>query len=1004
LPAGNGSVKRQPSQTTSDTAPDWLAGGGALGQMVRSLDWSATPLGPPELWPESLRSTLAAALEDAATYQEEREAAIRVMAIGGHDCAGTLLQDSTDRKRAETEVAENKIKLETVFASISDAVFISDAEGHFVDFNEAFVTFHKFRNKEDCAKTLAEYPGFLEVFFPDGEPAPLEKWAVSRALRGETASSAEYTLRRKDTGETWVGSYSFAPIRDGDGVIIGAVVSGRDVTERKLLEQQLRLHRDHLDELVQKRTAELESRNAQLAIEIGERKRSGQMLRSYAEEVQDLYDNAPCGYHSLDQNGVFVRINDTELNWLGYRRDEIIGIMNIVDLLSPQSAENFRVKFPAFLQQGKIGDLEAEMVRKDGTRFPVIVNAVSICDANGKYLMSRSTVFDSTERKRAEEERRRSEEKYRQIFNNAPFGIFQTALDGRFVGVNPTMARIFGYPLPEQMVGALHNDIGRSYVHPEQRARLIQRALATNDYIHEEVQCRRSDASFFIIDLYVRAVPGTDGTILEGFAIDISSRKETEEALQRSELQFRLMAETVGEVFWLTSPLTEALLYLSPAFEKIWGLSCADIYASPMLWTKTILPEDLPRVLHDLKEMSRGKAATMEYRIKRPDGTLRWISDRGYPHHDASGRVTYIAGVASDVTEHKIADEALRVSESKFRVIFNNDVYAICIFEIDSGKILDVNEAHLSLYGYSREELCDGMKASELSAEPDNAYASVQALSQASPTSVTLRYHRKKDGTVFPVEIVGGAYQWDGKKVMFGLVHDVSVRMKAEKTLKRYAQRLIVQEEDLRKHVSMELHDDIGQELTALGLNLAYIGNNLSEETQSNLRSTLQDSRLLTKEISRTVRNLMVDLRPTQLEDYGLAGAIRSYLDQYAQRTGLEVAVQIDRGFPRLTSKQEIALFRITQEALNNTAKYAAATKVTLSLSSERAKVRLCIADDGVGFEPGDASLQPTGSGWGLTIMRERAELVGGSFQLCTEVGAGTSIVIEIDQVERLAG
>jgi len=148
--------------------------------------------------------------------------------------------DITERKRAEQKMRESRMKLDAALASMTDAVFISDAEGRFIEFNDAFAAFHRFKRREDCVKILAEYPDFLEVLLPDGSPAPLDRWAVPRALRGETATNVEYTLRRKDTGESWVGSYSFSPIRDGDGLIVGSVVSGRDVTERKQAEEALR--------------------------------------------------------------------------------------------------------------------------------------------------------------------------------------------------------------------------------------------------------------------------------------------------------------------------------------------------------------------------------------------------------------------------------------------------------------------------------------------------------------------------------------------------------------------------------------------------------------------------------------------------------------------------------------------------------------------------------------------------------------------------------------------
>ncbi|BDG01985.1 hypothetical protein AMOR_09810 [Anaeromyxobacter oryzae] len=163
-----------------------------------------------------------------------------------HDSAGRLVSalslvlDVTGRTIAEQATRESRAKLDSALASMTDAVFISDAEGRFVEFNDAFATFHRFASRDECARTFGEYPDLLEVFTADGARAPVERWAVPRALRGETVTNAEYVLRRKDTGETWVGSYSFGPLRR-DGEIVGSVVVARDVTERKRAEEELKI-------------------------------------------------------------------------------------------------------------------------------------------------------------------------------------------------------------------------------------------------------------------------------------------------------------------------------------------------------------------------------------------------------------------------------------------------------------------------------------------------------------------------------------------------------------------------------------------------------------------------------------------------------------------------------------------------------------------------------------------------------------------------------------------
>jgi PAS domain S-box-containing protein len=174
-------------------------------------------------------------------------------------------------------------------------------------------------------------------------------------------------------------------------------------------ERELRQARDELEVRVEERTAAAEQRtlelirvNAELEREIAERKRTQTALQKSSEEIFDLYNNAPCGYHSVDINGTVLRMNDTELNWLGYTREEVLGEMQITDFVSRASLPVFRETLAEFRRAGKVNEFEFEMLRKDGTTLPVLLNSTAIRDAAGHFVMSRSTIFDITERKRVE--------------------------------------------------------------------------------------------------------------------------------------------------------------------------------------------------------------------------------------------------------------------------------------------------------------------------------------------------------------------------------------------------------------------------------------------------------------------------------------------------------------------------------------------------------------------------------------------------------------------------
>ena len=273
---------------------------------------------------------------------------------------------------------------------------------------------------------------------------------IARSYASGEPLRCEYPLLTRAGEARWfLNEASLVRGEAGEPLFLQGVLV--DITEDKQVEEELRLHRHRLEELVARRTAPLEkqatmleSANANLASELNARAQAESALQKYADQLADLYNNAPCGYHSLDPGGVFVQIYDTELAWLGRTREEVVGKMRFADLLAPASGQAFEESYPGFKERGWARDLEFEIARTDGTRLCVLLNATAIKDAAGRFVMSRSTMFDITDRKRVEQALRASEERFRRLLESAGEGIYGLDTAGRTF-VNDAALKMLGY-------------------------------------------------------------------------------------------------------------------------------------------------------------------------------------------------------------------------------------------------------------------------------------------------------------------------------------------------------------------------------------------------------------------------------------------------------------------------------------------------------------------------------------------------------------------------------
>jgi signal transduction histidine kinase len=237
------------------------------------------------------------------------------------------------------------------------------------------------------------------------------------------------------------------------------------------------------------------------------------------------------------------------------------------------------------------------------------------------------------------------------------------------------------------------------------------------------------------------------------------------------------------------------------------------------------------------------------------------------------------------------------------------------------------------------------------------------------------------------------------------LLFIIHIRRRGERELKASRERLraltwrLTEVEDkARKDLSRELHDQVGQNLTILGVNLNLLKSLITDEQPELVKSRIRDSVAMVKHTTRIIRNVMGDLRSPVLDDYGLVAAIEHYVRQYAERTGIAVNVKGEMDGPRIDPAQENGLLRIVQEALTNVVKHAGATEVIVSVRHIDGRLRLSIEDNGSGFDPERIAGTDGTRGWGMATMRERALAVGGTFHVRSLPGLGTHIIVEVKE------
>ncbi len=818
------------------------------------------------------------------------------------------------------------------------------------------------------------------------------------------------------------------PLRTKDGVI--GVVQALDQTAARFTPEDLRL----LETLAA--SAALAIENAWLyedaQQEIRERKRIVSALRESEGRFRRLANTAPVMIWMSEASGGCTYFNDRWLEFRGRTLEEEQGD-GWVDGVHPDDLTRCLSTYRTAAKERESFSMEYRLQRADGAYRWIFDAGTPRFTSTGAFLGMIGACTDITERKEMEERLRDSEALHRITMENIMDPLFVTDDAGHFVYICANVKNRLGYTKEEiRARGNISTLIDDQLFDEEQ---LEAQGELSN--IEREIPTKTGEVRTFLIT--VKRVTIREGTRLYTFH-DITERKRAEAARRRTEQLFGSTFEAIPDpaILWQHQPNGEMILarynlaarrLSKDRIESFLGMDVAEFFNQS--------PETATRIQ---KTFESGETQRVETNyILRTTGERKWLA-ADYVKVDAD----YVLNIIQDITERKNyeariehegerAAALLRVA-SRLNRYLDRETLLEAIGE-ESRRALAAESASVLLYDPDREHFTLGMTTglpdayipayrpisrtvySEYARDGVIIISDVQRASNPVRRTLPERHdirtivgvsivHQDELLGVLNVHTLGStrAFNDDEIALLQGIADQaaqalVNVRLfnevrAGQRRLEQLSKRLVEAQETERRHIARELHDEIGQALTVLKINLQAIGAETGEEPVS---QHLTDSLETVEQTLQQVRNLSLDLRPSLLDDLGLAPALRWFVDRQAQQGAFDARFTAEISRDRFPPALEIAYFRIAQEALTNVMRHAEAAHVHVTLREEGQTLTLLIQDDGQGFDVDQALDEAThGASLGLSNMRERATLLGGTLEIEAEASVGTAIRVAV--------
>lgn len=465
------------------------------------------------------------------------------------------------------------------------------------------------------------------------------------------------------------------------------------------------------------------------------------------------------------------------------------------------------------------------------------------------------------------------------------------------------------------------------------------------------------------------AAPATLAEALDRLDVETARRSQAEEALHESEERFRHLSELTGKFLWISDPQTEELLYVSPGYEKVWARTRESSYSSPEDWITSFKRPGLARGGdHTARE-------EQVYQVAGPDGAARWIRDRIFPIRDAAGNVQRILGIAEDITDAKKINESLARATAQtktLQAILPDMMFRIrrdgTVLEFNAGKDNALLVGEEKLVGKNIKHLLPGALAIEAMQYVTAALRSrqVQTFSSQYLLPDELRDFEARGMACVEDEVLI-------------IIRDVTERKRMEREIIEATSRE-------QQRIGQDLHDSLGQHLTGITFLTKVLERKLTSKAPEEAGDAAEIGQLVIQALAQT-RNLARGLIPAQLEQNGLVAALTELTEGVEKTCGVRCVLRAHEAVMVQDNVLATHVFRIAQEAINNSIKHGKPENIEVTLALHGDKIELRVTDDGGGFSP-----EAKSDGLGMRIMHYRARRIGGTLQVAATDQVGTKV------------